>query len=221
MWLFCLPLGPCSSYWVASPRLGVRIWAWSYCHLMYLVEDPGRPVLFWVGGWIQGKRGNGERRDWKGRGGREREGKLQSKWNIYERRINRKERNTCQTAISLSKPPWASCFLFPHSVPSAMWAWRALGLFPVPAMFSSYIHTEPFPVSPLCSHATCSVILFKLISNPQSSVYFLSCSIFLHDMACNIFIYLYLFSQTPTPLIRRVCVLLINSSVVTTEPVHH
>lgn len=39
MWLFCLPLGPCSSYWVASPRLGVRIWAWSYCHLMYLVPS--------------------------------------------------------------------------------------------------------------------------------------------------------------------------------------
>lgn len=196
MWLFCLPLGPCSSYWGASPRLGVRIWAWPYCHLMYLVEDPGRPVLFWVWG---GSRGRGEivREETGGEGEGEGEGKLQSKWNIYERRINRKERNTCQTTTSLSKPPWASCFLFPHSVPSAMWAWRALGLFPVPAMFSSYIHTESFPVSPLCSHATCSVrscpvILFKLISNPQSSVYFLSCSIFLHDMACNIFIYLFL-----------------------------
>lgn len=98
-----------------------------------------------------------------------------------------------------SKPSWASCFLFPHSVPSsAMWAWRALGLLPVPAMFSSYIHTESFPVSPLCSYATCSVrscpvILFKPLSNPQSSVYFLACSIFLHDMAWNIFIYLFLF----------------------------
>lgn len=156
--------------------------------MLYLVEVPGRPVLFWEEGREVGSRGEGK---WWEKDYRER--KVQSRWNKYKRIIHRKERNTHQPATSLSSTTPGFLIPLPHSVPSsARWACRALGWSPLPAKF--FLICSHRTLSLLTCHLlseVLSILLFKLtVCPPELFIFF---PVLYFCMTLLIFIYLFLF----------------------------